>query len=585
MKNFCLIVIVTVFFQLSAYVKETILMPMSDGIHLETDIYFPDDYAGKEYPVVLIRSPYDRNEKEEAGTNFTANNVVFVAQSFRGTFGSEGVHAVFHSEGWGTIKDGYDTLQWITEQPWSNGKIATIGGSAEGLAQYFMAGLDEKPGLVYQIISQASGDLHNGIFFPEGMFREHAITEWLKGQDASFFIDDLLDGDRYSATNSLWDDANIFLRKENLNTPVSHLAGWFDMFAKYQIDTFRLYQESGAEDQHLIIGPWDHDKFMTTHTGELIFPETSLKYYDGEYDPVYGMLFHFFFPSLATKPNWSPVSYYTIGDLSIPDAPGNEWKYSEAFPPQDAFSQILSATENLILKAGKCGEGYFTLTFDYSNPLPTLCGNNLTGSPGPCDVSQYRERKDIISFSTAPFNKPTEITGAIDFTASFNSTMKDFDIVVIITDIYPDGKEYLMLEGGKKMRFRDGLSDEKLLSPGEQTIVTFSVGYLSINLNKGHKLGVHVSPTYFPKYRIPSNVDDYWNNDKIKGEIVFDLSETFLNIDTIGIWGGEECVVEEEPDDDFDDETSDDGDVELYDNSDSDATLSTKSDGCSLLLL
>ena len=65
-----------------------------------------------------------------------------------------------------------------------------MGGSAEGLVQYFMAGLDEKPGLVYQIITVAAGDLYTGTFFPGGILREHAMTAWLNDQNASFFNDD-----------------------------------------------------------------------------------------------------------------------------------------------------------------------------------------------------------------------------------------------------------------------------------------------------------------------------------------------------------------------------------------------------------
>jgi len=583
MKFFSVILVMLVVFQLSAYEKQTILMPMDDGIGLETDIYLPDGYETGSYPVILNRSPYDRTQKEQSGIDMTSNNVVFVAQSVRGTFKSEGTHGIWHTDGWGEHKDGYDTLKWITEQSWCNGKIATLGGSAEGLVQYFMAGLDEKPSLVYQIITVAAGDLYTSTFFPGGILREHAMVLWLEGQNASFFVEEMKKGNMYSKENEYWDVTDIFQKKENLNVPAVHQAGWFDMFAKYQIDTFRLYQEAGATDQNLVIGPWDHNNFTSRTVNELTFPENAEKYYEGEDDPAFGMLIHYFWPT-SPKPEWAPVTYYTMGDVNDVDAPGNEWRTADKFPPAEAVSQTLTASDDLILKAGECGEGKYVLNFDLSDPFPSVCGNNLTINSGPCDVSSYRERSDVLSFSTVAFEEATEITGAIDLSAKFKADVLDFDMVVIFTDIYPDGKEYLLLEGAKKVRFRDGFENEKLLEKDEPATMEFNVGYLSIILDKGHKLGIHVASAYSPKYRLPSTVKDYWNDDKVKGEITFDLSETKIIVDTIGNWGGEKCEVNQENPDDMSDEVSTETDEETDDET-VDSVTSASSSGCSLLSL
>jgi uncharacterized protein len=564
-------------FFLSANSKNTVMMPMSDGTELETDIYFPDNYENSSFPVILNRSPYDRSQKNEIGTNLASNGIVFIAQSLRGTFGSEGDHGIFHTEGWGETKDGYDSLKWITEQGWCNGKIATFGGSAEGLVQYFMAGLDEKPGLVYQIIYVASGDLYNGTFFPDGVFREHAISTWLSDQQVSYFVDNLQEGDMYSKSNSYWDTTDVFQREEKLDVPASHIAGWFDMFGKHQIDTFRFYQQSGAIDQNLVIGPWDHAALLTNKAGDLVFPENAAKYYEGDNDPSFGMLVHYFWPQHSEKPDWAPVTYYTIGDVFNPDSPGNEWRESEMFPPEDSMPLILSSGSDLILKHGDCGEGEFVLDFDYANPFPSICGNNLTIKPGPCDVSGYRKRSDVLSFSTEPFVEPTEITGAIDLSVRFKTDVEDFDMAVILTDIYPDGKEYLMLEGTGKARFKEGLRKEVFIEKGEWTEMKYSPGYISIILDKGHKLGIHIATAYYPKYRIPSTVKDYWNNEPVKGSVTFDLSKTKIIIDTVGNWGGEVC------EDIEDQEESDDSEKMPEELADSDVEI--KSKGCSTTVL
>jgi len=105
----------------------------------------------------------------------------------------------------------------------------------------------------------------------------------------------------------------------------------------------------------------------------------------------------------------------------------------------------------------------------------------------------------------------------------------------------------------------------------------FNAGYISIIFDKGHRLGVHVAPAYYPKYRIPSTVADYWNDEKARGEIKFDLSKTIVTVDMIGAWGGEKCeATEEEPDADSVIEEAD----ELNDE-DSDESIEKKSSsGC-----
>lgn len=575
MKKIIFMTLVFNLLTLSAFEKQTVNIPMEDGVNLQADIYLPDNWETSSFPVILNRSPYDRAGKETTGENIATNNIVFIAQSVRGVLGSEGTHSIWHSDGWGEKQDGYDTLKWITEQSWCNGKIATIGGSAEGFTQYFMAGLSEKPGLVYQAISIASGDLYDGVFFPGGILRQHSMTAWLKDQDASFFISDLMQDNMYSRTNSYWNDTDLFMQGANITVPASHVTGWFDMFAREQIDTFNFYQKNSAPDQHLVVGAWSHNSISSSISGELIFPDNAAQYFEGEDDPVYMLLFHYLLP-IIEKPDFATVTYYTMGDVSDSSAPGNEWKTAETFPPEEAVAVTFTADETLTLKKGSCGAGTYNLKFDYADPFPSICGNNLTINPGPCDVSEYRVRKDVISFETEAFNESTELTGAIDVKTSFTTTIKDFDLVVIITDIYPDGKEYLMLEGSRKVRFRDGLENEKLIESDVPTEMGFNVGYLSIVFNKGHRMGVHLATAYAPKYRIPSITEDYWDNSAAQGEILFDLSKTLISADIVGEWGGSECETVEVPDED----------EEIPDADLSDETvLHKKSSGCSLTII
>ena len=99
------------------------MVPMRDGVRLATDLYFPD-VPGEKLPTVLIRTPYNKNELRERRDGdahmFASHGFVVVAQDSRGKFESEGVYSPPAGH---EAEDGYDTVGWIAQQPWSNGKV------------------------------------------------------------------------------------------------------------------------------------------------------------------------------------------------------------------------------------------------------------------------------------------------------------------------------------------------------------------------------------------------------------------------------------------------------------------------------
>ena len=124
-------------------VVNNVMVPMRDGVHLATDIYFPalnghplDDH----FPILLYRTPYDKAAREHAyGWNhwFAERGYISIAQDCRGCFESQGeVHFLIPE-----AEDGYDTLEWIKNQPWGDAKVGTWGTSWSGWTQTAMAAL------------------------------------------------------------------------------------------------------------------------------------------------------------------------------------------------------------------------------------------------------------------------------------------------------------------------------------------------------------------------------------------------------------------------------------------------------------
>ncbi len=132
---------------------------MRDGTILRADIWRPDT-EGK-FPILIERTPYDKTGSSEskygAGEYYASRGYVTVIQDVRGRFASDGEYYPFRDDGDGEKQDGYDTVEWAAKQPWSNGKIGTIGGSYSGVTQYRMLST-QPPHLRAQFVRQSSSD-------------------------------------------------------------------------------------------------------------------------------------------------------------------------------------------------------------------------------------------------------------------------------------------------------------------------------------------------------------------------------------------------------------------------------------------
>ena len=117
-----------------AVVERKVMMPMRDGIRLATDIYRPKNATGKT-PTVFVRTPYNFNHWDvqngvprDMTQALTAvkRGYAYVVQNERGHYFSEGNYDILGAP----VTDGQDAIDWISRQPWSNGRIGTTGCSS-----------------------------------------------------------------------------------------------------------------------------------------------------------------------------------------------------------------------------------------------------------------------------------------------------------------------------------------------------------------------------------------------------------------------------------------------------------------------
>ena len=130
------------------------------GVRLATDVYRPT--SGGPFPVLLERTPYDKSapsrsernvavatprSRAEVADYFAQHGYAAVYQDCRGRYRSEGRFIKYLSE----AEDGYDTLCWLMQQSWCNGRIGTFGLSYAAHAQAALGCLDP-PGLAAQFL-------------------------------------------------------------------------------------------------------------------------------------------------------------------------------------------------------------------------------------------------------------------------------------------------------------------------------------------------------------------------------------------------------------------------------------------------
>jgi putative CocE/NonD family hydrolase len=151
-----------------------VMVPMRDRVRLATDVYRPardgTPLPGK-FPALLLRTPYNKIERAAAAGGyatvqyFVPRGYVVVMQDVRGRYKSQGHWQMLKND----PNDGFDTAQWIGEQPWSDGNIGTMGTSFEGGTQHALA-LANAPNVKAMIPMFAMSNLgqygirHNGAF-------------------------------------------------------------------------------------------------------------------------------------------------------------------------------------------------------------------------------------------------------------------------------------------------------------------------------------------------------------------------------------------------------------------------------------
>lgn len=483
---------------------QTTMVPMSDGVKLATDVYLP---AGRQPPfaTILIRTPYDKNAGQGIAKAVGPLGYALVAQDVRGRFASEGHPAIiFGNEGIGGVhRDAHETLEWIAKQEWSNGRVATWGGSALGILQN-MAAPNAPDVLKGQVVSVAFSDYYHQAAYQGGVWRKELLEGWLKGQKLEEVnLPTFLEHPSY---DEFWKKLNAEAHAEQVNAPGVFIGGWYDIFLQGTINSFVTIQERGGPKARgkcfLVIGPIAHGNFnqKVSYPNAIASPinlVAPMNFYDLWLND-----------SQNGAEKLQPVHYYVMGDTEEKGAPGNFWRAADAWPPPASKKSFFFQPDKTIAETPPAVNGELPYKYDPQNPAPTIGGQNLLISKGPMDQREVESRADVLVFTTNPLAEPMEITGPISAKLFISSDCPDTDFTVKLSDVFPDGKSMLITDGIQRASLRNSFERRELLETGKVYELNVDLWSTSIVINRGHCIRVAVSSSNSPRFEPNANTGD-----------------------------------------------------------------------------
>lgn len=494
-------------------------IPMTDGKKLAVDIYRPTGCT--QCPTILIQTPYNRIYYRWSlplgiGTDLDSSAYNFAIVDWRGFYGSSAAATANPDRG----QDGYDAVEWIAAQTWSDGQIGTWGPSALGKIQYQTA-QKQPPHLVCSVPLVAGSQFSYEDYYPGGVYR----TEYIDQLDAlGYGLSTLLKANQfYNFTWQYLENQSYY--PSDIAVPMLMIGGWYDHAPVLMLDLFTGLQNSSplsVRDQHKIwIGPWVHGGNGAANPGTAIQGELSFPNAGGVSDSIALAFFDYHLLNKSNSWNTSaPITYYQMGE--------NQWETLNTWPPSNLVDQIWYLHSSNLLDTATSSSGNASFVYDPADPSPSHGGTTLRADQvqGPYDQRDSVEsRSDLSIFSTSILTNDLVVKGKIKIHLFISSDRLDTDIAVRLTDVYPDGRSMLLTDDIQRMRFRNGYTtaDTASMVNGVVYPITIELADLAHTFLAGHQMRLIITGANYPKY------DNNLNN----GGTMLATGDTLLATNTI----------------------------------------------------
>jgi putative CocE/NonD family hydrolase len=476
-------------------------VPLRDGVKLNATVYQPAGNEGN-VPIVFTLTPYIADNYHDRAMFFARNGYVFVLVDARGRGNSEGKFEPSINEG----RDGHDVVEFLAKQTYGNGKIAMWGGSYAGFDQWVT--LKEAPPHLQTIVPAASAHpcvdfpSQNGIIasywirwltltsgvtpnqklFGEAgywrqVFRKRFVEhrpfrelDQLAGNPSPHFqrwLDHSTPDDYWAPIIPTADDYR------RMRAPILTITGHYDddqlgAMAFYH-GHFKHGSPEGKVRHFLVMGPWDHagTRTPTEEVGGVKFGKASMVDMNALHKEWYDWTL-----KGGPRPDFlkKQVCYYVAG--------AEEWRYA------DTLEGIPTKPLTLYLTAGE-GQGGEVFRAGTLQEKKSAQGKPMEYTYDPLDISAVeRENEEVkaylldqrqalaikgtgLVFHSQPFEEEVEIIGYPRLTAWMALDVPDTDFEATLSEVRPDGTSIGLSDSRLRARYRESLTEPKLVKPGE----------------------------------------------------------------------------------------------------------------------
>jgi len=485
-------------------------IPLRDGVVLSGTVYKPAGQTAP-LPVVFTLTPYIGDSYHPRGLYFARHGYVFVLVDVRGRGSSAGRFTPFAQE----AEDGYDVVEALAKQPWSNGKVAMWGGSYAGYDQWaalkaapphlatIVPTAAVHPGVDFPIfggipssytiqwLTYTAGATNNGNLFREFSFWTQKYLAMYRGQ-ARFDSLDAIVGNpspvfqtwlAHPAYDGYWQAMSPTPEQyRRITAPILTITGHYDADQVGALSFYREHMRYGdpavSGRHYLVIGPWDHPGTRTPakQVGGLEFGDASLvdlnrlhrEWYDWTLKGGPR-------PELLQK----RVAYYVVG-------PGAEsWKYA------DDLDAVTAERRRLYLAAPPAAGPDAAAAASGSDVFHS---GTLAAEPRPSPPERWvydprdlrfgeLEEKEIantltdqtaalhlfgagVVYHSEPFAAATELAGSVKLSVWLALDVPDADLAATLYEILPDGSSVFLATDQLRARYRESLEREHLVVPG-----------------------------------------------------------------------------------------------------------------------
>ncbi|MBN2450511.1 MAG: CocE/NonD family hydrolase, partial [Lentisphaeria bacterium] len=486
--------------QWDVVVARDMMVPLRDGVRLATDIYLPARGVRPRpgpVPLILVRTPYDKKGSAQTGEFYARRGYAFAAQDVRGRYASEGTFYAFAEEG----IDGFDTVEYLADQDWCDGRIGTEGASYCAAAQSALACL-APPHLSAMVVQFGpssyyhSSMRHNGVlelrflvyaFSMAASSREAAASPRIRREleEAVRHVWEYVDAaplrpgatplclipsyERWAMdiqTHALYDDywrrpgyGPMPHLEAHADVPTLYIGGWYDTYTRGTAENFVAMSRRQSRAVHLLLGPWHHGGAGEACAGQCDFGQAArldlaavrLRWFD-----------HWLKGVPTGLDAAAPVRYFRMGGGGCAGSPGRssgaealpyagEWREASTWPPPGRLFRLYLRGDGSLCPTppgAEDGESRSTYTYDPADPVPTV-GGNLSAMPLPAGGYHQRgsgrgtqtlplaARRDVLTFHTPPLQTPVDIAGPVRARLFVCSDCPDTDFTVKLVDQFP----------------------------------------------------------------------------------------------------------------------------------------------------